>query len=77
MRCLRVPHRGGALAGRGIAETCIAHLNETPRSPGDARAGLPEELSWAVMQGLAKDPDRRPRTGKAFARLLKVSAASA
>jgi serine/threonine protein kinase len=64
-------------AGRGIAETCIAHLNEVPRSPRDVRADLPEELSWAAMQGLAKDPARRPRTGKAFARLLKVSAASA
>lgn len=64
-------------AGRGIAEACVAHLNETPESPAAVRREVPEDLSWAVMQGLAKDPARRPRTGKAFARLLKVSAASA
>jgi serine/threonine protein kinase len=64
-------------ADRGIAETCVAHLNETPRDPVAARADLPGELSWAVVQGLAKDPARRPRTGKAYARLLRASAASA
>jgi serine/threonine protein kinase len=61
---------------RGIAETCVAHLNETPRNPVIARPDLPRELSWAVLQGLAKDPARRPRTGKAYARLLRASAAS-
>ncbi len=32
-------------ADRGIAETCVAHLNETPRDPVAARADLPGELS--------------------------------
>jgi serine/threonine-protein kinase len=64
-------------AGRGIAETCLAHLREAPAAPAALRPGIPAAFSWAVLQGLAKDPARRPRTGQAYARLLRASAASA
>ena len=64
-------------AGRGLPQTCLAHLNETPADLGAAQVDLPRELPWAVLRGLAKDPSQRPRTATAYARLLQASAASA
>jgi serine/threonine protein kinase len=61
-------------AGRSLAETCLAHLNESPPDLGSARADLPPELWWAVSRGLAKDPAQRPRTATAYARVLRASA---
>jgi serine/threonine protein kinase len=63
--------------GRGLAQTCVAHLNESPPDLGAARVDLPRELLWAVRRGLAKDPAERPRTATAYARLLRASARSA
>jgi serine/threonine protein kinase len=63
--------------GRGLAQTCVAHLNEAPPDLEAARVDLPRDLPWAVGRGLAKDPAQRPRTATAYARLLRASARSA
>jgi len=61
-------------AGRGILRIGMAHLQEEPGDPGAARADIPPAISWTVRQALAKDPRRRPPTGIAFARMLRLAA---
>jgi len=61
-------------AGRSLLEVGVAHLQEEPSDAAAGRADLPPTLSWAVGQALAKDPDRRPTTATAFARMLRVAA---
>jgi serine/threonine protein kinase len=61
-------------AGRGILRVGMAHLEEEPGDPAAARGDLPPEVSWTVRQALAKDPGRRPPTGTALARMLRLAA---
>ncbi len=61
-------------AGRSMFSIGNAHLEEDPVPPVQHRAELPADLSWAILQALAKDPARRPRTATTYARLLKVAA---
>jgi hypothetical protein len=35
---------------------------------------MSEELAWALLQALAKDPARRPPSATSYARLLAVAA---
>ena len=57
-------------AGRGMFEKAVAHVSEDPPDPSHTRADLPSALGWALLQGLAKDPARRPTTARAYARML-------
>jgi serine/threonine protein kinase len=51
-----------------------AHLHDTPADPGTDRSDVPDELGWAVLQALEKEPRRRPQTATAFARLVQMAA---
>jgi serine/threonine protein kinase len=61
-------------AGRGILRVGMAHLEEEPGDPAADRGDLPPEVSWTVRQALAKDPGRRPPSGTALARMLRLAA---
>jgi serine/threonine protein kinase len=62
-------------AGRGVLRVGLAHLEEEPGDPGAGRAEVPPAVSWVVRQALAKDPQRRPPSATAFARMLRLAAA--
>jgi serine/threonine protein kinase len=61
-------------AGRGGMRAMWAHLYEEPENPLERRPDLPEELVWALMKGLEKEPAERPRSAAAFARILQAGA---
>jgi serine/threonine protein kinase len=61
-------------AGRGVLRVGMAHLEEAPGDPATGRAEVPPALSWTVRQALAKDPGRRPPSGVALARMLRLAA---
>jgi serine/threonine protein kinase, bacterial len=62
---------------RTVAETCRAHLFEPPPDPAAARADLPRPFADALVTALAKEPERRPATGTAYALLLRAGARGA
>lgn len=62
---------------RTIAEACRAHLMEEPGDPAAARPDLPRPLADALLTALAKEPERRPATGTAYALLLRAGARGA
>jgi eukaryotic-like serine/threonine-protein kinase len=55
-------------------ELAAAHLNLEPADPTLYRDDLPSAMWWAIQQALAKDPEKRPPTGKAFANLVAIGA---
>jgi serine/threonine protein kinase len=62
-------------AGRGVLRIGMAHLEEEPGDPAAGRGDVPPAVSWTVRQALAKDPARRPPSGVALARMLRLAAA--
>jgi serine/threonine-protein kinase len=44
----------------------FAHLSEAPTPPRQLRKDCPEALDGAILAALAKGPDERPATAKAF-----------
>ena len=61
---------------RGILEVAVAHLEEDPPDPRERRDTISEELAWALLSALAKEPEQRPPSAVAYARLLAVAARS-
>jgi serine/threonine protein kinase len=61
-------------AARGMFQVAMAHLSEEPPDPAGNRPEISPELSWALLQALAKDPARRPPTAIAFAHMLRLAA---
>jgi serine/threonine-protein kinase len=53
-----------------------AHLDEAPPELAPRLPDCPPEVGEAVALALAKDPEQRPRTAPAFARLLGAAAAA-
>jgi serine/threonine protein kinase len=51
-----------------------AHLRDEPPEPGSKRGDLSQDVSWAVMRALEKDPGRRPPSPTAYARMVQVAA---
>jgi serine/threonine protein kinase len=51
-----------------------AHLRDEPPEPGSKRTDLSQDVSWAVMRALEKDPERRPPSPTAYARMVQVAA---
>jgi len=51
-----------------------AHLRDEPKEPGAKRTDLSQDMSWAVMRALEKDPERRPPSPTAYARMVQVAA---
>jgi serine/threonine protein kinase len=59
---------------KSLLQVGLAHLDEEPADPGTARDPWSYELSWAVVQALEKEPDRRPPTATAYATMIQVAA---
>ena len=51
-----------------------AHLQDEPADPCAGRRELPKSLGWAICQALAKEPEDRPQTATAYARMVQVAA---
>ena len=73
--CLLYECLAGAppFAGRGDAEVGYAHLVEPPPDPRSRRPELSAELSAALLTALEKDPQARPTTATALARMLHLA----
>jgi serine/threonine protein kinase len=50
-----------------------AHLQDEPPDPSGAREDVTPELSQAIRLALEKDPDKRPPTATAYARLVQIA----
>jgi serine/threonine protein kinase len=59
--------------GRGMLQVGLGHLEETPADPCAERSDAPEHLGAAVLTALEKQPEARPRTATAYARLIAVA----
>jgi eukaryotic-like serine/threonine-protein kinase len=59
--------------GRRPAEIGFAHLTEAPPDPRERQPGLTEEVALALLAALEKDPQARPTSGTALARMLHVA----
>jgi serine/threonine-protein kinase len=57
-------------ADKSMFELASAHVSVEPPDPCVGREDAPEGLSWAILQALAKDPEKRPPTATAYAHLL-------
>jgi serine/threonine-protein kinase len=60
-------------AGRRPAEIGFGHLVEPPPDPRTRRPELSADVAFALLTALAKDPQARPTSGTALARLLHVA----
>ena len=58
---------------KGMFQVARAHLSEEPPDPTADRPDVPAQVAWAILQGLAKDPDLRPLTAGEYANMLAVS----
>lgn len=61
-------------AHKSVLQVGLAHMEEEPPDPCANRPELPAALSWAVLQGLAKDPAKRPQTATAYTNMLVMAA---
>lgn len=61
-------------AHKSVLQVGLAHMEEDPPDPCADRPELPAALSWAVLQGLAKDPAKRPQTATAYTNMLVMAA---
>lgn len=59
---------------KSVLQVGLAHMDEEPPDPCAARPELPKALSWAVLQGLSKDPAKRPQTATAYTNMLSMAA---
>jgi serine/threonine-protein kinase len=57
-------------AGARPLQVMVGHLGQEPPDPGAARDDVPAGLSAAVLTALAKEPEARPPTGRAYALAL-------
>jgi len=51
-----------------------AHLQQDPPDPRVERVDLPKDITWAVNRALEKEPEDRPETATAYARMVQVAA---
>jgi serine/threonine-protein kinase len=63
--------------GRGPAEIGFAHLVQTPADPWTLRPELPPAVGAAILSAMAKDPQERPTSATALARMLHVAGSAA
>jgi eukaryotic-like serine/threonine-protein kinase len=61
-------------AETSMFELASAHLNLEPPDPCADRPDAPDGLSWAILQALAKDPEKRPPTATAYGYLISFAA---
>jgi serine/threonine-protein kinase len=60
-------------AGKSMFEVSTAILEEDPPDPCANRSDLPSALGWAVLQALAKEPEKRPPTATAYANMVRLA----
>jgi serine/threonine protein kinase len=60
-------------AHKSLLGTAAAHVEEEPADPCAGRDDAPSGFGWAVCLALAKRPEERPATGRAYARLLAAA----
>ena len=51
-----------------------AHLQEDPPDPVAGRDDVPGDVTWALLKGLAKEPEQRPPTATAYASMVRIAA---
>ena len=51
-----------------------AHLQEDPPDPLSEREDIPADVSWAITRALEKEPEQRPPTATAYARMIEIAA---
>jgi serine/threonine-protein kinase len=51
-----------------------AHLHDDPGDPCADRGDVPSELGWAVTRALEKEPEKRPPSAIAYARMVQMAA---
>jgi serine/threonine protein kinase len=61
-------------ADRRLFEVAAAHLEVEPPDVSSRRSDVPPAMAGIVQQAMAKEPAKRPRTGIAFANLLRAAA---
>jgi serine/threonine-protein kinase len=61
-------------AHRRLFEITAAHLDDPPPDVSAARPDVPRSLAEILQAAMAKDAAARPRTGTAFAHLLRAAA---
>jgi serine/threonine protein kinase len=61
-------------ADRKGMQVLWAHLQDDPPDPCAERDDLPKGLTWAVNRALEKEPENRPETATAYARMVQVAA---
>jgi serine/threonine-protein kinase len=61
-------------AGDNAIAIGFAHLSETPPPPRQIRKDVPPALEAAILAALAKSPDERPPTARAFLELFVAQA---
>jgi len=64
-------------ADRKGMQVMWAHLRDEPPDPCAGREDAPAELAWAVTRALAKEPEKRPATPTAYARMLQIASGQA
>lgn len=57
-------------SARHLAELGFAHMVEPPPHPRERRPEVPEGLGDAILLALAKEPEQRPTTATALARMI-------
>jgi serine/threonine-protein kinase len=65
---------GPPFADRDGMQVLWAHLREAAPNACAARSDLPADVGWAVARALEKDPERRPPSATAYARMIQVAA---
>ena len=60
-------------ADRRLFEVAVAHLEDEPPDASERREEVPRPLADVLRHAMAKDPAERPRTGTAFAHLLRAA----
>jgi serine/threonine protein kinase len=60
-------------AAKSVFQVGLAHLEEEPPDPAVDRDDVPYALAWAVLQALAKEPERRPPSAMAYARMVAAA----
>ena len=61
---------------KSVLQVGLAHMEEEPPDPRDKCPEISSDLSWAILQGLAKDPAKRPQTATAYTNMLSMAAKS-
>jgi serine/threonine protein kinase len=59
-------------ADKSMFDLAGAHMALDPPDPFADRTDGTEGLSWAIVQALAKEPDKRPPTATAYAHLART-----